>query len=195
MRLQNSFANLLHLSAWKFTPYQILALGFAGFIMIGTLLLMMPMTSVNGQGLSFVDALFTATSAVCITGLVVVDTGSHFNLLGQTVIIFLIQIGGLGIMTMATLMALVIGRKIQLRERLVMQEALNHMTVAGVVRLTQYIIITTFIIEFIGGTILAIRWYPDLGLTGIYFGYWHAVSSFCNAGFDYFRRSWFYSYF
>ncbi len=186
MRLQNSFANLLHLSAWKFTPYQILALGFAGFIMIGTLLLMMPVTSVNGQGLSFVDALFTATSAVCITGLVVVDTGSHFNVLGQTVIIFLIQIGGLGIMTMATLMALVIGRKIQLRERLVMQEALNHMTVAGVVRLTQYIIISTFIIEFIGGTILAIRWYPDLGLTGIYFGYWHAVSSFCNAGFDLF---------
>ncbi|SFM23176.1 TrkH family potassium uptake protein [Pelosinus propionicus] len=186
MRLRNRFANLLHLSAWKFTPYQILALGFAGLIMIGTLLLMMPITAVNGQGLSLVDALFTATSAVCITGLVVVDTGSHFNLFGQSVIIFLIQIGGLGIMTMATLMALVIGRKIQLRERLVMQEALNHMTVAGVVRLTQSIIISTLVIEFIGGTILAIRWYPDLGLTGIYFGYWHAVSSFCNAGFDLF---------
>lgn len=186
MVLGNGFSNLLDISEWKLTPYQILALGFAGLIICGALLLMMPMASVTGQSLPFIDALFTATSAVCVTGLVVVDTGTYFSLFGQLVIIFLIQAGGLGIMTMATLMALVMRRKIQLRERLIMQEALNQMTVSGVVRLTQYIILITLAIEFIGGTILAISWYQDLGTNAIYFGYWHAVSAFCNAGFDLF---------
>jgi len=183
---QTGFSNLLDISAWKLTPYQILVLGFATLILCGALLLMTPMASVNGHSLSFIDALFTSTSAVCVTGLVVVDTGTYFSLFGQLVIIFLIQAGGLGIMTMATLMALVMRRKIQLRERLIMQEALNQMTVSGVVRLTQYIILITLLIEFVGGTILAINWYPQLGNQGIYFGYWHAVSSFCNAGFDLF---------
>jgi trk system potassium uptake protein TrkH len=180
------FANLFDISQWKLTPYQILALGFAGLIVAGALLLMTPMASATGQGLSFIDALFTATSAVCVTGLVVVDTGTYFSIFGQMVIIVLIQAGALGIMTMATLMALIMRRKIQLRERLIMQEALNHMTVSGVVRLTQYIIFATFFLEFVGGTILAIHWYSDLGSTGIYYGYWHAISSFCNAGFDLF---------
>jgi len=183
---QTGFSNLLEISEWKLTPYQILVLGFAGLILCGALLLMTPMASVSGQSLSFIDALFTSTSAVCVTGLIVVDTGTYFSLFGQLVIIFLIQAGGLGIMTMATLMALVMRRKIQLRERLIMQEALNQMTVSGVVRLTQYIILITLAIEFIGGTILAINWYPELGSQGIYFGYWHAVSAFCNAGFDLF---------
>jgi len=183
------FKNLSDISHWKLTPYQILALGFAGLIVAGALLLMTPMTSATGQGLSFIDALFTATSAVCVTGLVVVDTGTYFSIFGQMVIIVLIQAGALGIMTMATLMALIMRRKIQLRERLIMQEALNQMTVAGVVRLTQYIIFATFFLEFIGGTILAIHWYSDLGSTGIYYGYWHAVSAFCNAGFDLFGSS------
>lgn len=186
MALHTRFSNLLDISEWKLTPYQILVLGFAGLILCGALLLMMPQASVSGQSLSFIDALFTATSAVCVTGLVVVDTGTYFSVFGQMVIIFLIQAGGLGIMTMATLMALVMRRKIQLRERLIMQEALNQMTVSGVVRLTQYIILVTLFIEFIGGSILAIHWYADLGSQAIYFGYWHAVSSFCNAGFDLF---------
>ncbi|MBP2626089.1 MAG: potassium uptake protein, TrkH family [Firmicutes bacterium] len=186
MVLPNGFSNLLDISEWKLTPYQILVLGFAGLILCGALLLMMPMASVAGQSLSFIDALFTSTSAVCVTGLIVVDTGTYFSLFGQLVIILLIQAGGLGIMTMATLMALVMRRKIQLRERLIMQEALNQLTVSGIVRLTQYIILITLLIEFIGGTILAIRWYSELGIQGIYFGYWHAVSSFCNAGFDLF---------
>jgi len=183
---RTGFSNLLDISEWKLTPYQILVLGFAGLILCGALLLMTTTASVNGQSLSFIDALFTSTSAVCVTGLIVVDTGTYFSLFGQLVIIFLIQAGGLGIMTMATLMALVMRRKIQLRERLIMQEALNQMTVSGVVRLTQYIILVTLLIEFIGGTILAIHWYPELGSQGIYFGYWHGISSFCNAGFDLF---------
>lgn len=174
------------MSRWKLTPYQILVLGFAGLIFVGAILLTTPLASANGERVSFLDALFTATSAVCVTGLVVVDTGTRYSLFGQIVIIGLIQAGGLGIMTMATLMALLMGKKIQLRERLIMQEALNQITVAGVVRLTQYIIKATLLIEFIGGTILAFRWYQDFGVKGIYFGYWHAISSFCNAGFDLF---------
>lgn len=189
MDLNTKFSNLLDISEWELTPYQILALGFAGLILLGALLLMTPQASMTGQSMCFVDALFTSTSAVCVTGLIVVDTGTYFSLFGQLVIICLIQAGGLGIMTMATLMALVMRRKIQLRERLIMQEALNQMTISGVVRLTQYIILITLLIEFIGGTILAIRLYPELGSQGIYFGYWHAVSAFCNAGFDLFGTS------
>ncbi len=184
--MEDRIANLLDISQWKLTPYQILVLGFAGLIVGGALLLMTPMASATGQQLSFLDALFTATSAVCVTGLVVVDTGTYFSVFGQLVIISLIQAGGLGIMAMATLMAILIGKRINFRERLVMQEALNHLTVAGVVRLTQQLIKTTLLIEFIGGTILAIHWYAALGLQGVYFGYWHAVSLFCNAGFDLF---------
>ena len=183
---RTEFSNLMDISEWRLTPYQILVLGFAALIFVGALLLMTPQAASAGQSLSFVDALFTATSAVCVTGLVVVDTGTYFSLFGQLVIIFLIQAGGLGIVTMATLMALLIRRRINLRERLIMQEALNHMTVAGVVRMTQYIILVTLLIEFIGGTILAIRLYPEFGNQGVYFGYWHAVSAFCNAGFDLF---------
>ncbi|WP_346354909.1 TrkH family potassium uptake protein [Azotosporobacter soli] len=178
--------DLADLSQWKLTPYQILVIGFAAVIIIGALLLMLPVSIKEDANLSFIDALFTATSAVCVTGLVVVDTGTYFSTFGQMVIISLIQIGGLGIMTMATLMALIMRRKIQLKERLLIQESLNQLTMSGVVRLTKKIIINTLLIEFIGGTILAIRWYKDLGATGVYFGYWHAVSSFCNAGFDLF---------
>lgn len=151
MALYTRVGNLLDISEWKLTPYQILVLGFAGLILCGALLLMTPLASATGQSLGFIDALFTATSAVCVTGLIVVDTGTYFSLFGQLVIILLIQAGGLGIMTMATLMALVMRRKINLRERLIMQEALNQMTVSGVVRLTQYIILITLLIEFIGG--------------------------------------------
>lgn len=186
MTLRENVDNLLDMSRWKLTPYQILVLGFAGLILVGAVLLTTPMASATGERVGFLDALFTSTSAVCVTGLVVVDTGTRYSLFGQLVIIGLIQAGGLGIMTMATLMALLMGKRIHLKERLIMQEALNQITVAGVVRLTQYIIKTTLLIEFIGGTILAIRWYQDLGVKGIYFGYWHAVSSFCNAGFDLF---------
>jgi trk system potassium uptake protein TrkH len=185
-KVQHKFDNLLDISSWKLTPYQILVLGFAGLILSGAFLLMLPAASATGKGLNFVDALFTATSAVCVTGLIVVDTGTYFSYFGQIVIIGLIQAGGFGIMTMATLMAFIMRRKILLRERLIMQEALNQLTLSGVVRLSQYIIKVTLLIEFIGGTILALRWYPDFGLKGIYFGYWHAVSSFCNAGFDLF---------
>lgn len=186
LKQKTDFANLLDLASWRLTPYQILSLGFAGLILAGALLLMTPLASATGQSLSFIDALFTSTSAVCVTGLVVVDTGTYFSRFGQIVLILLIQAGGLGIMTMATLMALLMRKRIQLRERLILQEALNQLTVAGIVRLTKYVIQATLAIEFIGGTILALRWYPEYGLKGLFFGYWHAISAYCNAGFDLF---------
>ena len=178
--------NLMDLSQWRLTPYQILVLGFASLILFGALLLSLPMSSRSGEGTAFIDALFTATSAVCVTGLIVHDTGTHYSLFGQTVILVLIQAGGLGIMTMSTLFALLVGKKIRLKERLLMQEALNQLSVSGVVRLTVYIIKITLLIEFVGGTLLALFWFPELGWQGVYFGYWHAVSAFCNAGFDLF---------
>lgn len=186
MTVSENVGNLLDITRWKLTPYQILAAGFAGLILAGAILLALPAASATGEPVPFIDALFTSTSAVCVTGLVVVDTGTRYSLFGQIVIILLIQAGGLGIMTMATLMALLVGKRINLRERLIMQEAMNQLTVAGVVRLTRYIIKATLFIEFIGGTILAVRWYLDFGPKGIFYGYWHAISSFCNAGFDLF---------
>lgn len=171
---------------WSLTPYQILVAGFAGLILAGALLLTTPWASQTGEGTNFLDALFTATSAVCVTGLVVVDTGTHYSLFGQIVIILLIQFGGLGVMTVSTMLAVLLGKKILLRERLLLQEATNQLELSGVVRLTLYIIKVTLLVEFIGGTLLAMRWYQDFGAKGIYYGYWHGVSAFCNAGFDLF---------
>lgn len=166
-------------------PAQILALGFAGLILIGTILLMMPMASKSGRGLDFVNALFTATSAVCITGLVVVDTANNFTLFGQLVILILVQIGGLGIMTTATLVFLILGKKITLKERLIMQESLNQFNLSGLVRLTKHIILFTIIIETIGAILLSFRFSLDYGIKkGIYYGIFHSISAFNNAGFD-----------
>lgn len=174
----------IQISNFDLSPYQILVLGFAGLIVFGTILLTLPLSSASGHSTPIIDALFTATSAVCVTGLIVLDTGVYWSPFGQMVIITLIQAGGLGIMTMTTLMALLVGKKIKLRERLIIQEALNQLTLSGVVRLTIYVVKVTLLIEFIGGTILALHWYGDFGPKAIYFGYWHAISSFCNAGFD-----------
>ncbi|MVO98024.1 TrkH family potassium uptake protein [Paenibacillus lutrae] len=171
----------------KFKPPQVLVLGFAGIILIGTLLLMLPVSSVNGQALSFIDAFFTATSATCVTGLVVVDTGTHFTLFGQIVIILLIQIGGLGFMSMATLFAFILRKKISLKERLLLQEALNQGSVEGIVRLFRKVLIYSMTIEGIAAVLFTLRWSQDLGFAkGLYYGIWHAVSFFNNAGFDLF---------
>ncbi len=166
------------------TTYQIIASTFLGLILCGTLLLMLPLATVSGTSMPWVDALFTATSAACVTGLAVVDTGRYFSLFGQLVIIMLIQLGGLGIMTFATLFSVAFGRKINLQDRLRIQESLNNTEMAGVVKLCQQVVKYTLVIEAFFGTVLAIRFYQDFGLRGIYYGYWHAVSGFCNAGFD-----------
>lgn len=169
----------------KITPTQMIVAGFATLVLIGALILNLPAASRDGQPVGFVNALFTATSAVCVTGLVVVDTGTHWTVLGQVVIISLIQIGGLGIMTMSTLFALLVGRRITLRERLLIQESLNQFDLEGLVRLTKNILIASFLIEFIGALIYSLVFIPEYGLSkGIGFGIFHSIASFCNAGFD-----------
>lgn len=170
-----------------FTPARVLVLGFAGVILLGAILLTFPQATVDGVGLPFLNALFTSTSAVCVTGLVVVDTGTTLTLFGQIVVISLIQIGGLGFMTFATFFAILLGRRVTFKERLLLQEALNQDSIAGVVRLSKYILVATFSIEFIGALILAIRWSFDMHWKrAVYFGIFHSVSAFNNAGFDLF---------
>lgn len=170
----------------KVSPAKILVGGFALTILIGAILLSLPISARTGR-LPFLDALFTSTSAVCVTGLVVVDTGTYFTRFGQTVIMLLIQIGGLGIMTAATVIFILLGKKITLRERLVIQEALNQITMQGLVRLVQMIIFMTLAVELAGAALLSTRLIPMYGLgTGLFYSLFHAVSAFCNAGFDLF---------
>ncbi|MBP1991996.1 TrkH family potassium uptake protein [Paenibacillus eucommiae] len=171
----------------QLTPPQVLVLGFAAIIMIGTFLLSLPLASKDGLPTPFIDALFTATSATCVTGLVVVDTGTHFTMFGQIIIVILIQIGGLGFMSMSTLFALVLRKRITLRERLVLQEALNQGSMEGIVRLFRKVLVYSLIIEAIAAVLFTIRWSFDLDFqTALFFGIWHAISFFNNAGFDLF---------
>lgn len=152
---------------------------------MGTLLLTIPVTTVDGQGLSLIDALFTATSAVCVTGLVVVDTGTTFTPLGQMIILTLIELGGLGFMTFATWFALLRGRKIFLSERLLLQESLNQTSVQGMVRLARHILLLTLGFQLTGAMVFAWQWAGTLGgPKALYYGLFHSVSAFNNAGFD-----------
>lgn len=162
-----------------------LVTGFLVIILIGATLLSLPISSKSGEFTSFFTALFTATSATCVTGLVLVDTYTHWNSFGQGVILVMIQIGGLGFMTMATLFSFILRRKITLKERLVMTNALNISSVSGVVRLTKRILYGTFLFEGVGAFILSLRFIPEFGiLGGIKRGIFLSVSAFCNAGFD-----------
>lgn len=166
-------------------PAQILATGFALVILVGAIILDTPFVTVTGERVGFINALFTATSAVCVTGLVVVDTGTYFNRLGHTTIMILIQIGGLGFMTMGTMVAFMIGRKITLRNRLLMQKALGQNSIAGIIRLVRRILIGTFLVEACGALLLSFTFVPIYGWSkGLYFSLFHSVSAFCNAGFD-----------
>ncbi|GAA4856315.1 TrkH family potassium uptake protein [Paenibacillus vulneris] len=171
----------------QLTPPQILVIGFALIILAGAMLLSLPVASATGKPLRFLDALFTATSATCVTGLVVVDTGTFFSKFGQIVIILLIQVGGLGFMTMATLFAFALKKRISLKERLILQEAMNQGSMEGIVRLIRRVIRYSLTIELAAAVIFSIRWSLELGpAKGIYFGFWHAISFFNNAGFDLF---------
>ncbi|HXF82827.1 MAG TPA: TrkH family potassium uptake protein [bacterium] len=173
------------LARLELSPAQTIIAGFAAIIFAGGILLAMPAASADGQPTDLLTALFTATSATCVTGLVVVDTADHWSPFGQMVILLLIQIGGLGYMTVATLMALIIGRRIGLRERLVLQEAHNLYTTGGIVRFTRTVVLITLAIEAIGAALLTLRWWPQVGLPrAVYLGVFHSVSAFNNAGFD-----------
>lgn len=164
---------------------QMIALGFLGLILLGAVLLMLPFSSRSFSWTDPLSALFTATSAVCVTGLVVLDTATHWSVFGQLVLLVLIQIGGLGLMTVATLFSFALRRKIGLAERSLLQESVASLSIGGVVRLTRRILLGTLIFEGAGALLLSLRFVPRYGLlSGVYMSVFHAISAFCNAGFD-----------
>ena len=164
---------------------QFIALGFLILILTGTMLLMLPVSSRDGQGIDFLSALFTATSASCVTGLIVADTWTQWSLFGQLVILTMIQIGGLGFVTIGVFLAIQMRSHIGLKGRTLLQESTSAMQIGGILKLTGLIIRGTALFEGIGALILALRFIPEYGfLRGCYYGIFHAVSAFCNAGFD-----------
>ena len=168
----------------RLSSFQIIILGFAGVILLGALLLMLPISTTGGNVTPFNETLFTATSAVCVTGLIVQDTGSYWSTFGQTIILALIQIGGLGVVTVAASFALLSGRKISLMQRSTMQDAISAPKVGGIVRLTRFILRGTFLIELLGALAMLPVFCRDYGWRGIWMAVFHSVSAFCNAGFD-----------
>ena len=166
-------------------PAQILVAGFLALILVATVLLMLPISSQSGQSTDFIDALLTSTSAVCVTGLIVVNTLEYWSIFGKIVIITCIQIGGLGFMSLVSMIFVFMGKKITLKNRLIMQEAFSSNTTAGIVRFTKTVVQLTFLVEAIGAFFLSFVFVPEHGLIkGIGYSIFHAISAFCNAGFD-----------
>ena len=168
-----------------FSSSQIIILGFSGVILLGSLLLMLPISSANNTVTPFVDTIFTATSAVCVTGLVVRDTATYWSMFGQFIILLLIQIGGMGVVTIGVSIATISGKKISLMQRSTMQEAVSAPQVGGIVKFTSFILKVTFSIELLGAVIMAPVFCRDFGvLKGLWYAVFHSISAFCNAGFD-----------
>ncbi len=169
----------------KLSGMQLIAVGFFLLIMLGAFLLMLPVSSRSGEVTPFMTALFTSTSASCVTGLILVDTWTHWSMFGQIVLLCLIQVGGLGFITIGTAVSLMLRRRIGLKQRGWIRESFNVLDIGGVVRLIRLVIRGTFFFEGAGAVILAIRFYPKMGFwQSIYYGIFHSVSAFCNAGFD-----------
>lgn len=169
----------------RLSKVQIIALSFLGIILVGTLLLLLPIATREGQSTSLLDAAFTAVSATCVTGLIVHDTFSHWTLFGQLVILLMIQLGGLGLMAFSVTFSLLLRRKIGLKERGILQESVNTLQIGGIVKLVRQLLFGTLIFEGIGALLLAIRFAGDFGVgKGLYYGVFHSISAFCNGGFD-----------
>jgi len=170
-----------------YSPAQMMVIGFGMIILIGTLLLMTPLASQKGAWTPFVDALFTSTSCVCVTGLVVVDTSMYWSTFGKMIIILLIQVGGLGFMTISTVIVLFLGKKVDMRQRVLIKESYNQNHISGTIKMVLAVIKYTFCVEIIGAILLSIVFIPELGLKkGIAYSIFHSISAFCNAGFDLF---------
>lgn len=166
-------------------PARIVATSFGLIILLGTLLLMLPVAARDGQPTDLLTSLFTATSSTCVTGLILVDTWTHWSLFGQVVILCMIQLGGLGFMTIITLFSFLLHRRIGLSERLIMVSTLNLNDMDGVVRVVRHALMGTFLFEGVGAVILSLCFIPRFGLLGgVWRGVFHAISAFCNAGFD-----------
>jgi len=168
----------------KLSSSQIILFGFAGVILVGTLLLMLPFSTNSETRTSFLDALFTSTSAVCVTGLVVFDTATYWSTFGQAVILLLIQIGGMGVITVAVAITMASGKKISLMQRSTMQDAISAPQVGGIVRFTGFILKGIFLFELLGALVLMTVFIPEYGWKGIWLAVFHSISAFCNAGFD-----------
>ena len=170
---------------YRISPTRIIALSFILVILTGTVLLCLPVSSRMGQWTSPLDALFTSTSATCVTGLIIADTYTNWSLFGQLVILVMIQIGGIGLMTVISMVFIFLKKKLRMQERKVLMQAAGNLQVGGMVKLIQRILIGTAVIETAGALLLSIRFIPRMGLgTGIYFAIFHSISAFCNAGFD-----------
>lgn len=165
-------------------PPAVLTFGFLFTILIGSFLLFLPFSSKNLNFTNYLDCLFVATSSICVTGLSTINITYEFNYLGKFIIMMLIQIGGLGFMTMATMVALILREKITLKSRLVIKEQMGVTRLTGMVRLIKYVIFSTFFIEFIGAVCLSFIFVPKYGIRGIFYSIFHSISAFCNAGFD-----------
>lgn len=164
---------------------QLIALGFVTVILIGTAFLMLPIASRGGQCTDFLTAFFTAVSSCCVTGLVLVDTATQWSFFGQLVIITLIQIGGLGFVSIGVLFSIILRKKVSLKARSLIKESTNSLSIGGVVKLTKKILFITFICEALGAVLLSFRFIPEFGiLKGTWFSIFHSISAFCNAGFD-----------
>lgn len=164
---------------------QLIAVGFLLIILCGTFLLMLPISSRGPGGTDFVSAFFTATSSTCVTGLVVADTYQHWSVFGQLVILAMIQVGGLGFVTIGVTVFLLLGKKIGLADRGLLKDSVNTLEIGGIIRLAKLIIKGTLLIEGVGAALFSLRFIPELGfLEGIYYGIFHSISAFCNAGFD-----------
>ena len=169
---------------FRLSPTRLIALGFLALILVGTLILMLPIASKEASA-TFSEALFTATSATCVTGLVVRDTFTSWSGFGQAVILILIQIGGLGLMTVITLFSFALGKRLGLYNRIVLMQSAGNMTLSGVSNLVRKIIPFAFVVEGTGAILLSFRFIPEFGWgKGIWFSLFHSVSAFCNAGFD-----------
>ena len=168
----------------KLTSFQIIIIGFFCVIIFGTFLLMLPFSSRSGLATPFFEALFTSTSAVCVTGLIIHDTATYWSVFGQIVILLLIQIGGMGVITVAASFAMISGRKISLMQRSTMQEAISAPKVGGIVRLTGFIVRVTLVMELLCAAVMAPVFCRDFGKKGLWMALFHSVSAFCNAGFD-----------
>lgn len=168
----------------KLSSFQIIILGFAGFILIGTLLLMLPVSAKSGLWTSPECALFTATSAVCVTGLVMQDTASYWSVFGQVVILILIQVGGLGVVTVAAFIESAAGKRLTLRERDLVENSISAFQVGGLAKMTRFIFAFAFTVELAGAILLMPVFFLDFGVSGIWMAFFHSISAFCNAGFD-----------
>ena len=169
----------------KLSHSQILAGGFFIIILIGAVILNMGFSSAKGENISFLDALFTSTSSVCVTGLIVADTSTYWSDFGKFVIMILVQIGGLGFMTLATLGVLISGERLSYSEKLLIQDSLSSEKTSGILKFSKKIVLVSLFIEFVGAICLSIAFVPEFGFVkGICYGIFHSVTAFCNAGFD-----------